>query len=337
MATNPDSRRKHWTHDRLRAKAWEGQAFEYAQHKLNGYRCTFFKQPDGSIVGYGKDDSPHLEYLARYPRLQDHPVIEAMRSPKFPVVSSLDCELVVPANNRVTRGDGAVFSDVPTALLDPLKPLDIIGFAIPWWRGEDVSSLAIGFPKSKCEQLGIPFAPYVRASEMLAEALEWRVTDLGRRVIRGDLLVAHHTKLCGIAASRGIEGWVLKVHGQATKWYKVKPQLDVDAVITGVKPGLGKFDGYVGALLVSVYEPSSKPGKPPYLRQVASVSGMTDHDRDWMTTEHKRNRLIGRVVEIKYQYLTDAGRCFHPRFVRFRPDKPASQCTWDQLVPSAGE
>lgn len=122
-----------------------------------------------------------------------------------------------------------------------------------------------------------------------------------------------------------IEGVVFK-NGNLLDWHKWKPTPTVDCVVTGTKPGKGKYLGLVGALEASVV--TAVHDGMTVTRPVAWVSGMTDDDRRLMT-EHDPT---GRVVEVAYQYVGSQGRLRHPRFVWFRDDKLADDCTEDQLV-----
>ena len=110
------------------------------------------------------------------------------------------------------------------------------------------------------------------------------------------------------------EGYVFK-DGNMLNFRKWKPVLTVDAVVTDIVPGKGKYAGMVGALEVSVEG-----------RVIATASGFTDEVRATLGPHN-----IGMVVEVAYQYVGSQGRLRHPRFERFRDDKLPSQCTLDQL------
>lgn len=120
-----------------------------------------------------------------------------------------------------------------------------------------------------------------------------------------------------------VEGVVLK-DSHYDKWWKVKECRTCDAFVVGDKDGDGKYLGMMGSLVVSVL----KNGKPV---EVANVSGMSDDERLMLTAMLDDGLLLGRVIEVEYQYLGAKGRLRHPRFVRLRDDKPVDQCTWDQL------
>ena len=65
--------------------------------------------------------------------------------------------------------------------------------------------------------------------------------------------------------------------------------------------------------------------------KVGECEGITEEDRAYMT-RHKEE-LIGTVIEVKgNEIFNDTGRIRHPRFVRYRDDKRAEECTWETLV-----
>ena len=65
--------------------------------------------------------------------------------------------------------------------------------------------------------------------------------------------------------------------------------------------------------------------------KVGECEGITDEDREYMT-KHKDD-LLGSVIEVKgNEIFNDTGRIRHPRFVRYREDKRAEECTWETLV-----
>lgn len=117
------------------------------------------------------------------------------------------------------------------------------------------------------------------------------------------------------------EGWVLK-DGNLLNWRKFKFEKTIDAVITSYKPGNGKFAGLVGSLVVAVYDLKGN------LIEVASVGGMDDETRQLITDY--QDKLLGTVVEVKYQYVGAGNRLRHPRFVRLRDDKAPLACTIEQ-------
>jgi len=163
---------------------------------------------------------------------------------------------------------------------------------------------------------------------------------------------------------RGGEGIVLKyIWGRYGKnVWKLKAgyldnSLDFDVVISGFREGKGKFKELIGAIDFSCYE--TRKGANTLI-PVGRCSGMPDGavrwayggsrskgsgnhlvmspacvgepgTRSWFTFYSKQ--LIGKVIEVRSSGLTAKGKLRHPRFVRMRPDKNASQCPMprDQL------
>lgn len=65
--------------------------------------------------------------------------------------------------------------------------------------------------------------------------------------------------------------------------------------------------------------------------KVGECEGITDEERLYMT-EHA-TELLGSVIEVKgNEIFNDTGRIRHPRFIRYREDKRAEECTWETLV-----
>lgn len=113
----------------------------------------------------------------------------------------------------------------------------------------------------------------------------------------------------------GCDGTVLKLHQslyefKRTKtWLKVKPCLDVDAVVVDMVEGNGKYAGTLGTLLVQM--PGETLKRP--------ISGMTDAQRtSWWTYPEV---ILGETVEVKIRGVHPSGAWIEPRFERIREDK----------------
>lgn len=114
----------------------------------------------------------------------------------------------------------------------------------------------------------------------------------------------------------GYEGLVLR---QGETWLKVKPEETVDVLITGAIEGIGKHSGRLGALLTA----KGKVG-----------TGFSDKEREDLWARHTDFRLpggllpepvIGCTIEVSCMQFTPDGMFRHPRFVRMRPDKVATE------------
>ena len=83
--------------------------------------------------------------------------------------------------------------------------------------------------------------------------------------------------------------------------------------------------GWIGAIEYGVY----KDGE---LVKVGEAKGISDTDLEYI--RKNSDELIGTVIEVKANDFMDKsiGSLRHPRFSRFRPDKDAEQCTWEDYI-----
>ena len=96
---------------------------------------------------------------------------------------------------------------------------------------------------------------------------------------------------------------------RAYHWMKMKPESSEDLPIVRIEEGTGKYKDSLGAFVC----------KMPDGTEVNVGSGFTDEDR--VEYWSKKNKLIGEIVEVKYQEKTKDGSLRFPVFMRFRPDK----------------
>lgn len=111
------------------------------------------------------------------------------------------------------------------------------------------------------------------------------------------------------ALDMGYEGLVYKTAdslytpGKSKDWLKVKDVNTLDLPVVSYKPGNGKYEGLVGAL-ICLYNGIN-----------VAVSGFTDEQRREFT------KRLPKLIEVKFQGVTPNGSLRHPRFVCVREDK----------------
>ncbi len=114
----------------------------------------------------------------------------------------------------------------------------------------------------------------------------------------------------------GYEGGMLKdprayyrrQRGRA--WRKVKFVDTHDCIILGAIEGTNRLVGSLGALVIDADGVETKVG-----------TGFTDAQRAEIWTMHQRGELIGKMVEVVAQEVTDEGKYRFPVFMRLRDDK----------------
>jgi len=128
----------------------------------------------------------------------------------------------------------------------------------------------------------------------------------------------------------GGEGLVVKDIrcGYGINWYKLKKSYEVSCIISGFKPGNGKYKDKVGAIALSVYH----RGK---LVEVGFASGFDDSLRKKMTDNFKKYE--GKVVDIFVQEIqkkdkNGIGRLRHPTFYRLKECANAKEITSEKLL-----
>ncbi len=207
---------------------------------------------------------------------------------------------------------GGTSSEVKTALINTPEKIDFVAFRL-------ATELVL---------------PHVHRSNL--QALGFKVPKLLEQFSSGckpedpySDLDCVHGFLESYARRNKLEGWILKEYDYDNVWWKYKLEETVDLIVTGIQSGRGKYTGQCGALICSLWNPIRKIGEDQFI-EVAKVSGMTDLER--AAISHKD---IGRVVEVRYQCIAAKGRLRHPRFVRWRDDKPANECLLPERINNA--
>lgn len=117
----------------------------------------------------------------------------------------------------------------------------------------------------------------------------------------------------------GLEGLIIKnpkslyiCNKRSNHWLKMKAEDTLDLPIIAVLRGGGKYGHCMGALVVLHNNIEVNVG-----------TGFDDKDREaiWQVYNSNPEDIIGRLIEVRYQYETEGGSLRHPSFVRFRDDK----------------
>lgn len=200
--------------------------------------------------------------------------------------------------------DGEVYvkgkkaSDVPTAMNEKWDTLRFAAFAMPYADKSDARNKDLGEINKILKDCGfeVPILYDISSGDYTDEQLLESAKELK------------------------IEGWVLK-NAHYEQWYKLKVLKSCDVVITKWEPGSGLMTGLMGALVGSVYQDG-------VLKEITNIgTGFDEEQREKFTPEF----CMGKVVEVTYQDVAAKGRLQHARFVRFRDDKEAKDCTISQL------
>lgn len=187
-----------------------------------------------------------------------------------------------------------------------------------WVPGKDASYIPTAIcQKDKNLKFDVFGCGHLPVGTPLEEVLE-AVRDVGLLMIPWwDFGYEEATTLFN-PSHRDVEGYVFS-DGNMLNQQKLKPMKTCDLIMTGVSWGEGKYSDTIGAVKVSTFDGE----------EMASISGMTDAERDYIAQNYQS--LRGRVVEVKYQKVGAKGRLRHPVFVRFRDDKAPQDCTVEQF------
>jgi DNA ligase-1 len=140
-------------------------------------------------------------------------------------------------------------------------------------------------------------------------------------ILKTPMIIAEHMEdimdMYNKILSEGGEGVIVKpLRGlykrkRSHDWLKIKDTNSADCVITGFFEGEGAMKGTLGGFIVDFNGVEVRVG-----------SGLDHHTREnvWKSPD----LTVGLLIEVQYHEVTPDGSLRHPRFIKFRNDKPIS-------------
>lgn len=279
-------------------KDWVDQPVEWYQQKMDGHMYHIYVDKFGSIRCITKNNKDKTDKVLAINSIKK-------QIHKLPCGTHLMVELHTPGEPATEVARGIAHGD---------QRLEIAAFACPMLDGKDLYHEHIKIVESRVNELGIMFVPVTRAV---------RGFDC---TFRAGLLRA--------ALELGIEGWVLK-ESHMKGWYKLKPVKTIDAFVIDHQVSDSKT--YVGCLrcvtLGLLNNDELDDNGDPTIHDLGECGGgFTKQFKLSMDTSAKRNSLLDKICEVAYQSITTHKKLQFPRFIRWRNDKDACQCTTEQLL-----
>jgi ATP-dependent DNA ligase len=320
---------------RVKVTPPEPPGFAY-EPKWDGFRA---------IVWSG--DEPRMDSRSGKDLLRYFPELRPALA-QLPAGTVLDAEVVVVVDD-VTQFDTLQQRIHPAesriTMLSEQTPAELVAFDVLALRSDDVRD-----------------RPYAERRELLATlfgdlSFPWHLTP-----VTEDLDEA--TRWFHEFEHAGCDGIIVKDVAKPyiedkRDWIKWKHRRDCDCVVGGYR--IHKDGDKIGSILLGLYDDAGD------FHFMGHCSGFSDHDRTELLAQFEQIRTAesfggdeqtrvpgvqsrwsagkdldwipvepGVVVQISYDQLEN-GRFRHAtRFERWRPDKPAEECTLDQLVRPEG-
>lgn len=266
----------------------------YIQPKLDGFRCIFSPNGDGTFTftsrsGKSFGNAKLSEYFRSLSVVDDY---------------ILDGELYATSVN---------FNKLASALSaeDTTLPKDLTFVVYDCLTLDEWNN-------RKCK------LSYENRLKRLRQVLNDQVSNYAKVIDISNDKVSTPKELLGIYKNHldaGYEGAMLKSPEGFYEWkrvtsksgimLKLKPFKTLDLPIVGVYEGEGNFEGLAGGIIVEYKGTNVRCGSG---FDIATRKVLKEHT----------SRFLGKVVEIKYFEETPDGSLRFPTFVRFRPDKSDS-------------
>jgi ATP-dependent DNA ligase len=277
-------------------KDYVGQPVRYLSPKMDGHMQYITVLGNGKIVVTTKNHKDNTVKLLS--------------------VNHIKKELELLPPNSIVMGEchwpGHLATEVPHLLCSGDSRLQFSVFACPTLGGLDLRDETLDEVMKELKSLGLDVV------EVRIWDYQYGTTKFNEKEIQ---------QLLDEAAKRGIEGWVLKEH-HMSGWYKLKPVKTVDAFVLDVTPSTSEtYVGHMKALVLGLYKPD---GSVHELGECGG--GFTKEFKLSLPYGMMKGNLLGHVCEVEYQSITKHQKLQFPRFVRWRTDKDAVQCSTEQLT-----
>jgi ATP-dependent DNA ligase len=300
--------------------AGDGWQFE---PKWDGFRGVL-ENDGGELALWSRNGRPLLRYFPELRPLGD----------LLPAHSALDGEIVIAR-------DGVLDFDSMQLRLHPAEsrvrklsaeiPAEFIAFDVLLWKGQKVHQRPLEERRKELEKIGDGFrlSPTTHEADRAQEWLD------GFEAAGLDGVIA---KRLGVPYLPGSREAVLKVKPYKTadcvivglRW-KVKPER-IATLLLGLYNESGKLD-YVGSAAVAASRHAEIAERVVPLLQGAPARGFSEPNR-WGTGELEEASLRPELVgEVRYDKVQGNRFRHGTRFLRFRDDKDAKQCTWREVRP----
>jgi ATP-dependent DNA ligase len=299
----------------------EGDGWQY-EPKWDGFRGVLENDGD-ELALWSRNERPLLRYFPELRPLGD----------RLPPHSALDGEIVISR-------DGALDFDSMQMRLHPAEsrvrklsaeiPAEFVVFDMLLWDGDPVWKQPLEERRTRVEALdGFRVSPCTRD---VAGARAWldRFESMGL-----DGVVAKKLGLPYLPGSR--DGVV-----------KIKEEKTADCVVVGLRRkkdgekiatlllGLYREDGgidYVGSCAVAARTHDEVAARVLPLLEDAPERRFSEPNR-WGTGDLEEAAIRPElVVEVRYDKVQGNRFRHGTKMLRFRPDKDAAQCTWDEVRP----
>lgn len=260
----------------------------YVSRKLDGYRCLSIVD-NSSVILYSRNGNAY----ENFPSIESS-LVEISKQNNLRIV--LDGEIMSDDFSSMQQSAfankrGTAVGDVKYNIFD----------AIPFdeWESKNFKTKTSERLKLKesVKVMAANFPNLAIVEHQAVNSLE-QVLQLEREFIiagyEGAMLLPNIPYYCGRSSN---------------KLMKFKTMKSMDCKITGFVHGNNKYEGVLGNVIVEQENGIS----------CEVGSGFKDEDRSYIWG--KQDEFLGKMIEVKYQELTDDKRMRFPVFIRFRNDK----------------